>query len=103
MPRISEFYGITIWMYWNEGQHARPHFHARYSGQAASIDLEGEVIAGELPQRALALVSEWARLRGEELLANWELAREDKPSEVDRPAALTLGSWSNWWISRVSR
>jgi hypothetical protein len=32
-------------MYWNEGAHARPHFHARYAGQAASIDFEGEVIA----------------------------------------------------------
>lgn len=26
-------------MYWNESHHARPHFHARYAGQAASIDL----------------------------------------------------------------
>jgi Domain of unknown function (DUF4160) len=25
-------------MYWNEGAHARPHFHARYAGQAASVD-----------------------------------------------------------------
>ena len=23
MPRISVFYGISIWMYWNEGVHAR--------------------------------------------------------------------------------
>jgi Domain of unknown function (DUF4160) len=41
MPRISAFYGITIWMYWNEGHHARPHFHARYGGQTASIDFDG--------------------------------------------------------------
>jgi hypothetical protein len=46
VPRISAFYGITIWMYWNEGAHARPHFHARYAGRAASIDLDGELIAG---------------------------------------------------------
>ena len=39
VPRISFFYGIAIFMYWNEGVHARPHFHARYSGNAASIDL----------------------------------------------------------------
>jgi hypothetical protein len=72
-------------MYWNEGQHARPDLHARYSGQAASIDFAGEVIAGELPRRALALASEWARLHTEELLANWELAREDKPLESIDP------------------
>jgi len=35
LPRISFFYGIAIWMYWNEGVHARPHFHARYAGQVA--------------------------------------------------------------------
>ena len=57
MPQISSFYGITIWMYWNEGVHARPHFHARSAGQAASIDFAGELIAGSLPRRALALVA----------------------------------------------
>ena len=56
MPRISAFYGITIWMYWNEGRHARPHFHARYSGQGASVDFDGELVAGRLPRRALAMV-----------------------------------------------
>jgi len=46
VPRISGFYGITILMYWNEGHHARPHFHARYAGEAAALDFAGEVIAG---------------------------------------------------------
>jgi len=51
VPRISAFYGITIWMYWNEGVHARPHFHARYAGQAASVDFSGsgnDRLAGRL-------------------------------------------------------
>jgi hypothetical protein len=39
VPRISFFYGISIYMYWNEAHHARPHFHARYGGEAASVDL----------------------------------------------------------------
>jgi hypothetical protein len=34
-PRISEFYGIVIEMYF--GDHAPPHFHARYSGDEATI------------------------------------------------------------------
>ncbi len=71
MPRVSAFYGITIFMYWNEGQHSWPHFHARYAGEAASVDLEGSLIAGALPRRALSLVSEWAQLHADELLANW--------------------------------
>ncbi len=85
MPRISFFYGITIWMYWNEGVHARPHFHARYAGQAASIDFAGELIAGSLPRRALALVAEWAALHQDELLANWERARREEPLQPIDP------------------
>lgn len=85
MPRISYFYGITIWMYWNEGAHARPHFHARYAGQAASVDFAGGVIAGALPRRALALVSEWSALHLNELLANWERARREDPLEPIDP------------------
>jgi hypothetical protein len=66
-------------MYWNEGTHARPHFHARYAGLAASIDFAGELIAGSLPRRALTLVAEWAALHYDELLANWERARRNEP------------------------
>jgi hypothetical protein len=82
VPRISAFYGITIWMYWNEGAHARPHFHARYAGQAASVDFAGAVLAGSLPRRALTLVAEWAVLHAAQLEANWDRARQDQPLET---------------------
>jgi len=85
VPRISFFYGIAIWMYWNEGAHARPHFHARYAEQAASIDFAGELIAGSLPRRALALVAEWAVLHQAELTANWERARQYESIEAIDP------------------
>jgi len=68
-------------MYWNQGAHARPHFHARYAGQTASVDFAGSVIAGSLPRRALALVAEWAVLHEHEPAANWERARQDEPLE----------------------
>jgi uncharacterized protein DUF4160 len=85
LPRISAFYGITIWMYWNEGSHSRPHVHARYAGRSASIDFDGEPLAGSLPRRALTLVREWARLHRDELEANWARAREDGPLEPIDP------------------
>jgi hypothetical protein len=78
VPRISSFYGIAIYMHWNESHHARPHFHARYAGQAASVDLDGNVIAGSLPRRALGLVAEWARQHREELETNWQRARREE-------------------------
>lgn len=61
MPRISEFYGIAIAMYYAE--HGVPRFHALYAGQEASIAIATlEVLAGSLPDRALRLVREWATL-----------------------------------------
>ena len=33
-------------MYWDEGVHARPHFHARYAEDAASIDFAGRADRG---------------------------------------------------------
>ncbi len=85
MPRISFFYGIAIWMYWDEGAHALPHFHARYAEDSASIDFAGELIAGSLPRRALALVAEWTLLHQDELTANWERARQHEPIEPIDP------------------
>lgn len=87
MPRISFFYGIAIFMYWNEGVHARPHFHARYSGNAASVDFDGNVIAGSLPPRAVEFLREWAQLHRAELEANWERARRDEALEQIEPLA----------------
>lgn len=57
MPRISAFYGIVITMYSND--HAPPHFHARYGEFEAKIAIgSGDLIAGQLPGRALRLVRE---------------------------------------------
>ena len=72
MPRISFFYGISIWMYYDESQHqGRPHFHARYGDDEASIGIgTGAVIAGGLPSRALRMVHEWSNAHETELLDN---------------------------------
>ena len=79
MPRISCFHGITIAMFWDECGHQTPHFHAKYAGARASISLDGVVLAGSLPPRALRLVRMWATLRQDELDANWLHARVHKP------------------------
>lgn len=79
MPKLSHFYGITIWMYWDEPHHHTPHFHALYGEHEASLDLEGEVIAGSLPRRQLHLVQAWVELHAEELNANWKLATDEQP------------------------
>jgi len=78
MPRISQFFGVVISMYYND--HAPPHFHAEYAGEEAKFVIESlEVLAGRLPRRARALVLEWASLHRRALSENWELAREGLP------------------------
>jgi hypothetical protein len=77
VPRISEFFGISIYMYW--GDHGPPHFHARYSGHKASISIGGlSVLAGSLPPRALGLVMEWAALHERDLRAAWDRAAKNE-------------------------
>ncbi len=78
MPKISEFYGILIYIYFSD--HAPPHFHAIYGEYEAEFAIaDGEVLEGRLPNRALSLVVEWARNRRRELLEDWERARRHEP------------------------
>jgi Domain of unknown function (DUF4160) len=35
LPRISAFYGVIIYMYWNERDHPVAHFHAYHAGRRA--------------------------------------------------------------------
>jgi len=75
MPIISRFFGIAIAFYWQD--HLPPHFHAFYSGDEAVISIRtGELLRGSLPPRAFSLVNEWRTLHVDELLENWERARQ---------------------------
>jgi hypothetical protein len=85
MPRISYFLGITIRMYWDEAHHQRPHFHAEYGADMASIAFDGTVLGGNLPPRALRFVREWTALHQDELMSNWERARAEEPLEQIAP------------------
>lgn len=78
MPTISMFYGIIIRMY-NNGEHNPPHFHATYQEYNAVFDMDGELTGGEMPRKQCRLISAWAGIHKDELLANWELARAEQP------------------------
>lgn len=72
MPTISMFMGIIIRMYWDD--HLPPHFHAEYGSHKAAYNLDGDLIAGDMPRKQDKLIAAWAVLHSEELAANWELA-----------------------------
>lgn len=57
MPEIIRFFGIIITMYWND--HNPPHFHAQYGDYEAIIGLNGVVMEGKIPRRALSIVLGW--------------------------------------------
>jgi hypothetical protein len=74
MPRIAQFFGIILTMYYED--HNPPHFHAEYGEYEAEVLIsDGSIHEGELPRRAKALVFEWWGLHQDELAANWERCR----------------------------
>ncbi len=78
MPTISMFYGIIIRMY-NTNEHNPPHFHAVYQGHAGIFTMDGELISGSMPKKQTKLISAWAEIHKDELLADWDLAISGQP------------------------
>lgn len=83
MPEISRFYGIVVYMFFNE--HYPAHFHVQYGEHSAVIGIETlSVLRGDLPPRALGLIMEWAALHQSELQADWEKAmRQESLHKID--------------------
>lgn len=83
VPRISSFYGIVITMYFYD--HEPPHFHAQYAEHHAAIAIgDHGLLVGDLPSRALKLVSERASLHHDELQDDWQRARDGAlPEPID--------------------
>ncbi|MEW6606948.1 MAG: DUF4160 domain-containing protein [bacterium] len=78
MPEISRFYGIIIGMFYDE--HNPPHFHARYGKDKVAVEISTlRVLEGKIPPRSLGLVVEWASQHQEELLQDWDLAKNNQP------------------------
>ena len=84
MPEISRFFGMVIAMYYDD--HAPAHFHVRYGEHKAIIDVETlGCTRGSLPPNAQGLVVHWAAQHREELLDNWERARNEIPLQPVEP------------------
>jgi len=71
-------------MYFDD--HYPPHFHAEYEESQAVVNIETlAVIAGNLPPRAMGLMTEWASLHQRELRAAWDKAKNLEPVEKIEP------------------
>ena len=84
MPEICRFLGIVVAMYYNE--HQPPHFHVRYGENRASFSInELRIIEGSMPNRIVSLILEWAFEHRDELLEDWELARQKEQLKSIKP------------------
>ena len=69
MPVLSRFYGIIIRMYFLQSEHNPPHIH---NEDVAAINfMNGEVLEGYLPPKALAMVREWVSMHKNTLQEIW--------------------------------
>jgi uncharacterized protein DUF4160 len=75
VPRLSEFYGIAVYMYFVD--HDPPHFHVVYAEHEAQVRIsDGAIIGGWLPRVATRLIGQWGELHRSELMENWHRAQE---------------------------
>ena len=83
MPQICAFYGILIWLNYND--HMPPHFHAWYGEYRCIVNIKDGVVKGEMPGRALRMILEWLDDHRPELMENWELAQNGSPLRKIEP------------------
>ena len=83
MPELARFFGIVVYMNWRD--HNPPHIHALYGEHEALVSLDGAVLAGKLPRRALSMVLEWLAMHRTELVDNWTRAQQRKPPQPIEP------------------
>ena len=80
MPELCRFYNIVIKMIFSDNvQHNKPHFHVYYAEHEASVGLDGELLAGNLPVKQLKLVQAWVVIHEDELYAAWNKAVKNEP------------------------
>jgi len=78
MPQISHFFGIFIFMYYDD--HNPPHFHAWYNEFRGQIKISDfTIMEGKLPPRVTGMIVEWATLHQVELMENWRRCKELLP------------------------
>lgn len=69
MPEISRFMGMVIQMYYDD--HDISHLHVRMGDMRCKLDLDGNLLHGNLPLSKLHILRRWIRLHNKELSENW--------------------------------
>lgn len=92
MPELSRFEGMVIKMLFNDTvQHNKPHVHVTYGEYKASVGIDGELLAGSLPQKQFRMLVGWLALHEEEAYAAWNKA-------VEENILIKLNHYSRGWV-----
>ena len=71
MTEISRFYGIIVYLFFND--YNPPHFKVKYGEYIAHIIIvNGTILNGDLPADKLKLVSAWTEIHKKELMKMWK-------------------------------
>lgn len=86
MPIVSQFYGIIISMYFNDtDKHHLPHIHVQYAEYRCSIDFNGNILSGTIPNKQKNLIVAWIELRKEDLTTLWHMLQTGKEAFTIEP------------------
>ena len=81
MPTLSEFFGLKVCMYREDGSsHHFPHVHVYFAEADAVVRIpDGEVIEADdgFPKSKMRLAQVWIDLHAAELMENWRLIGSD--------------------------
>lgn len=78
VEEVARFFGLVV--SFCSDDHLPPHFHARYNGREAKVEIgTGNVIGGSLPTRQLKFILAWEELHRDELMERWEAVRAGLP------------------------
>ena len=80
MPELSRFEGMVIKMIFSDNnQHNKPHVHIYCGEHEAAVGIDGEMLAGSLPNKKYTILQGWLALRENELYSAWNNAVRNIP------------------------
>ena len=56
------FFGLIVRMYYAPKEHNPPHVHVFYQNTKAVVDLDGQIVDGELSVRHLRMMQAWIEI-----------------------------------------
>jgi hypothetical protein len=75
MPRIAEFDGIRMNLYFRD--HNPPHVHAVYGEfEALVVIADGSLLSGELPKKQFAAVRRYLASHRDEVMGLWTIGQK---------------------------